>query len=112
MRKILRDTINRKIDMILRQYNISGNKKVYAPTLLEFKEKLFSGDHELEQEALKGMKSLLLTIRAWDGYDYSKNPDDFIDDFNDFNEWYFGFLADFIKDVERYVKSEKGDVSL
>ena len=111
MRKVLRESIIRKIDMILRQYNISGNMKVYAPILLELKEKLFSGDHELEQEALKGMKSLLLTIRAWDGYDYSKNPDDFIDDFNDFEELY-SFLEDFIKDVERYVKSEKGDVSL
>ena len=99
--KELKEQINHKIDMVLRQYDISGGK-VYAPILLDFKEKLFSGSKELEKEALKGMKSLL-SLRAWDGYDYSTNPDDFIDDFQNFDEWYFGFLEGFIKDVERYV---------
>ena len=106
MKEKLKEQISHKIDMVLRQYNISGSKKVYAPILLELKEKLFSGNKELEEEALKGMKSLLLTIRAWDGYDYSKNPDDFIDDFNDFEEFYV-FLEGFIQDVEIYVKSDE-----
>ncbi len=106
MKEKLKEQISHKINMVLRQYNLIGGYDPYSPKLLKLKEKLFSGNKELEKEALKGMKSLLLTIRAWDGYDYSKNPDDFIDDFNDFEEFYV-FLEGFIQDVEIYVKSDE-----
>lgn len=93
--------INSKVVKIIRQYKLCGFH-IYIAKFEENIFNLYSSNKEEQKKSLENLKSLLLTYRAWDGYELSKNPNDFIDDYNSFDEWY-SFLKDFITELEQTI---------
>jgi len=120
----LKEQIENKIDTVLRQYNSEGGwwesrplkEHPYATSLKEIREQLFSNNIKDKQEGLKRLESLLLSLRAWDDYfhfafdDGDKYKDKFVDDFNNWNEWYT-FLESIVSDAKEYIKQENIDIN-
>ena len=121
----LKEQIENKIDTVLRQYDSEGGwwesrplkEHPYSTSLKEIREQLFSNNIKDKQEGLKRLESLLLSLRAWDNYfhyafDYGdKYKDKFIDDFNNWNEWY-AFLESIVSDAKEYLKQENIDIDI
>jgi hypothetical protein len=127
MNEQFKNNILRKSDIVRRQYlltwkEIENNKHIWNETKESLKhyyteripqiiEEFFSNNKELQEEGLKGYRGLLL-LRPWDNIDdtFKKNnekkdkyKDSFVDDFNNFSEFY-EFLEDLVKDIEEYHK--------
>jgi hypothetical protein len=107
----LKDKIEKKIDVVLKQY-MDSPQEVYAPTLKEIKKDFFSNDIKLQENSIARFKSLLLTFRAWEPLDYyfiGEHKDKFVDDFNNVNEWY-DFLESLVKDIEEYHDARRNNL--
>jgi hypothetical protein len=105
--KMTQKIIELKIDIVLKQYEL-GNLTVYSPILKEITNNFFSNEQKLQEESLKRFSSLLLNLRAWEDtyFDIAfdngdKYKDRFVDNFNNFSEFY-DFLQGLVKDVEEY----------
>ena len=122
----LKEIILTKSDVIHRQYmlilkNIEENKSVwdeskkrmhsiYAQKMPKIVEIFFSNNLLNQEDGLKAFKGLL-SLRQWDdniddtfrpnNENKDKYKDIFVDDFNNFSEFY-QFLKDLVKDVEEY----------
>ncbi|WP_295421394.1 hypothetical protein [Sulfurovum sp.] len=121
----LKSQILLKADIVHRQNlitwaGIQKNKKmwdevkkrlepVYTQRMPKIIQDFFSDDLQLQEEGLKGFKGLLL-IRPWENIDDTfrnnneqkdKYKDNFVDDFNNFLEFY-NFLEGLVSDVEEY----------
>ena len=118
--KRLKEQIENKIDAVLRQYELEGEKwesrplqeHPYATTLKEIRDQLFSNNTKDKQEGLKGLESLLLSFRAWEMYlEYyddqggDEYKDKYVDNFNNWDEWY-EFLKSIVSDAKEYIKQE------
>ena len=101
----LKQLLNHKFKMVIRQYERGGSTKVYIPILQELEQGFFSDDLLLQEKGFKGLKNLLLTRRAWgvlgEYLEGMEHKDEFIDDFNNFVEWDC-FLDGFIEDAVMY----------
>ena len=103
----LKQQINHKIKMVIRQYDLGGSTKVYIPILQELQQEFFSDDLLLQEKGLKGLESLLLTRRTWGALgeyldaDADAHQDKFIDNFNDFVQWDL-FLDGLVADAVTY----------
>ena len=104
----LKEKIEKKIDIVSRQYKLKGSLKVYMPILKEIENNFFLNEKKLQEISIERFKSLLLSYRAWeDTYSYTfsnqtdKYKESFVDDFNNWSEWY-SFLKSLIADVEEY----------
>ena len=119
--KNLKEKLEKKINTVIRQYEFEWEGMIYderkehpyIAKLLEIRKELFSTDINLMQKAIKGLKSLLLSYRAWeDGYYYTfsdqgdKYQDKFVDDFKNWGEWY-EFLESIVADAEEYYNQQK-----
>jgi len=111
----LEQQIKNKINTVIRQYELGVTSTVYIPTLREIEQDFFSDDLSLQEEGLKGLDDLLLTLRAWENYfeassDHAdKYKDMFVDSFNNFDEWY-QFLEDLVADAQEYHKQRIEEV--
>lgn len=112
--KQLKEQLEKKLNTVIRQYKLNWNVEIqlrehpYIEVLEEIEQELFSTDVNLKQKAIKGLKSLLLSYRAWeDGYSDTfsdqgdKYQNKFVDDFKNWGEWY-DFLESIIVDAEEY----------
>lgn len=106
--------LEKSLDKITKQYQKS-KVNVYIPKHEENIRNFFSTDVELQKKGLKGIQQLL-NIRLWDevlsltnmGSNYPNYYRDiFIDDFNNFDEWYT-FLEKIVKEVEIYQNERMG----
>jgi len=117
----LKEQIDHKIDTVLRQYELEWDESIqrrkhpYIKELQKIKDLLFSKDLNQQKKGLKGLESLLLSLRAWDDYFHfsfdsgDKYKDKFIDNFNNWNEWY-EFLESIVSDAKEYLKQENIDI--
>lgn len=117
--KQLKKQLEKKLNTVIRQYKLNWNVEIqlrehpYIEVLEEIEQELFSTDINLMQKAIKGLKSLLLSYRAWeDGYSDTfsdqgdKYQDKFVDDFKNWDEWY-EFLESIVADAEEYYNQQK-----
>ena len=104
----LENKIKNAVNVVKRQYLLS-DMNVYISGLEELEEEFFSDDENLKNEAAKHFKDLL-SLRQWDDIDdtLSQNNENkdkfkhrFIDDFNNFQEFY-QVIENLVKDVEEY----------
>ena len=93
--------IENKIDIIEQQckfYYFNNYVEIYQ----DIKKNIFSENIADNMKALKSSKDML-NIRAWESICniYSKNSNNFIDEFNNFGEFY-DFLIQLVNDIEEY----------
>ena len=120
--KLLKEQIGNKIDTVARQYKLEWDESIqrrehpYIDRLQKIKDLLFSKDSDQQQNGLKELESLLLSLHAWDGYFHfsfdqgDKYKDKFVDNFNNWNEWYT-FLERIVSDTKEYLKQENININ-
>jgi len=111
---ITRESIEEKFDVLIRQLKKCGGE-VYIDSTKKLENDIFSNDDKVRETALKQVasRSNFLNTRVWDdlgvgpGVENQLYPtyykDSFVDDFNNFSEFY-EFLKGLVKDVEEYYK--------
>jgi len=109
----LEQQIKNKINTVIRQYELGVTSTVYIPILREIEQEFFSDDLLLQEKGLKNIDELLLTRRAWgivgEYFTGEEYKDKFVDNFNNFNEWY-QFLKDLVADTQEYHKQRIEEV--
>lgn len=106
----LKENIKYKTNIVIRQNEMRWDEKrrglnILVQSVQEIEEEFFSDDEVLQKKGLQGYQGLLL-LRPWEDiedipYRGDKNKYRFVDNFNNFSEFY-QFLKSLVKDAEEY----------